>query len=427
MGNASKELNIDFDTNFHKIISMPLVKKSFDDIIYRKLFIDGYVYCNDGLIPSNKAVFKPLDSTNPTLYSIIKDKNPASYKELYDQLKVNAPQGNHELSSLEEQLVLYLIFQLPGPCVSAKTIMMLYHYYTDETNYRQHSDFICRTDIELRRISNLQDFIKYISELSNVKNLFYRGHSNINYISVPSLFREKRFYRNEYMMYQELVIRCASSFINCSSHLDFLMEMQHYGLPTRLLDVTSNPLVSLYFACENDKYIGEVIVYNIRNKNMKYEKCDEVSILTALPMFDFSVQQNILHDVVSGNRLHSNSYAALVSEIKVERPLLTDDISYEQLVTPVFVKPARKNSRILRQEGAFIIWGLDDMHYGSGTQKTAMDDEFRYREDLKKIVYYIPARHKKSIMDSLNRVGINKAFIYPEIDDVAAYIKESIC
>lgn len=29
-------------------------------------------------------------------------------------------------------------------------------------------------------------------------------------------------------------------------------------------------------------------------------------------------------------------------------------------------------------------------------------------------------------MHSLNRVGINKAFVYPEIDDVAEYIKESI-
>ena len=39
------------------------------------------------------------------------------------------------------------------------------------------------------------------------------------------------------------------SFSECKSALDYLVQMQHYGLPTRLLDMTTNPLVALYFAC----------------------------------------------------------------------------------------------------------------------------------------------------------------------------------
>ena len=34
--------------------------------------------------------------------------------------------------------------------------------------------------------------------------------------------------------------------------------------------------------------------------------------------------------------------------------------------------------------------------------------------------------NKEKIIKTLNRIGINKAFVYPEIDDVADYIKSTI-
>lgn len=409
-----------------KILDIPYVKKAFDHLVYHKLLVDGYIYCKEGLVPSNKNVFKVLEKINSPLYNVIKEKNPENYEGLYKKMEEQEVPAEYGLSVLEEKLIIYAIFQV-NSSPAAEVLTMLHHYYNPDIKYSQFGEFVCSEDIELTEIDNLQSFIACVSKLLDTGNLFYRGHSNLNYIAVPSIFREERFYRNEYKMYQELVIRCASSFLNCSSHLDFLMEMQHYGLPTRLLDVTANPLVALYFACENTKNSGEVIVYDINSTEMKYEKCDEVAILTALPMYEYSRQRELLSDITYNNGLlHSATYNDFVCEIKCERPMLSNDIKYSQLTNPVFVKPARRNSRILRQEGAFIIWGLDDIYYGDGMYEQGKDNGYRYRQENSKVVFYIPSKKKQGILDSLNRVGINKAFVYPEIDDVATFIKDTV-
>ena len=73
----------------------------------------------------------------------------------------------------------------------------------------------------------------------------------------PSIFRSPKGLEKEHLLFRDMVARMPQSFSGCKSTLDYLVQMQHYELPTRLLDVTTNPLVALYFACVQQEHTGK--------------------------------------------------------------------------------------------------------------------------------------------------------------------------
>ena len=94
----------------------------------------------------------------------------------------------------------------------------------------------------------------------------YRGHSDSNYQCIPSINRTEDFKNKEHVFYHELLTKCPDEFTNINGHLDILSKMQHYGLPTRLLDITANPLIATFFAGEDNSeeiFDAELIINNI--------------------------------------------------------------------------------------------------------------------------------------------------------------------
>lgn len=254
---------------------------------------------------------------------------------------------------------------------------------------------------------------------------FYRGQCN-DYPPLPSVFRDK-FLTNEDYLYHELILCCPESFRGLS-HLDTLVLMQHYGLPTRLLDVTTNPLVALYFACKD--YSGGnpanyyVYIYRGTKDITAYADSDRVLLLSCLPVFSLLDKMKILDQVdkglmgsgnmplLSGNR----SYPAIVErffhEVAKEVPAFKREIKALDLIRPIFVKPGKANARILKQDGAFIISGLCYDSFEAQTKIQAL------------CAGKIQIHNREKILSELDDIGINEASLFPEVDKVAGYLKE---
>jgi hypothetical protein len=249
--------------------------------------------------------------------------------------------------------------------------------------------------------------------------LFYRGHDNFSYPLQPSIYRNSGWIANEDILFKELVLRCPNDFAGRDSTFQTLVKMQHYSLPTRLLDITTNPLIALYFACsqgKNSSESGEVLVFRVPKRDIKYYDSDTVSVISNVSRRPSSF--SIPTDKTNITRFNANNeLRLLLHEIKSEKPYFQPKIVPSHLESVICVKPKLDNARVIRQDGAFFLFGISE----NKLKPACVPSSYWSPESGPRIL--INPQKKKIIRQQLEALGITQGTIYPEIERVAEYIK----
>lgn len=229
-----------------------------------------------------------------------------------------------------------------------------------------------------KKIKSFEAFVDYTESYKN-KYLF-RGQANKDWNISPSIFRNKIDLENEAKSLNNAIKNSGDNILTT------LFKLQHYGNPTRLLDLTISPLSALFFTIDDLTQVNNDGVIYVIDKSKSYSlESEEINLFS-----EFLIKENINNlDIISG---FSEDEA-----IKV----LTRDYIIEYGYNFSYT-----NQRAILQGGTALIFGFEIFEDKLVRKSTRNIDHLIYERII------IPAKLKRDITNELERLGYSRDILY---------------
>jgi hypothetical protein len=261
--------------------------------------------------------------------------------------------------------------------------------------------------LKIKTVDSLQDYVSSVEKLRSGQggHLWFRGCGRTLHKLVPSLDRHKRRKAIDdiLLMEKELLARFRQRSIpfttrSPTDEWEWLFLMQHYGVPTRLLDWSESPLMALFFAVTQAPHSigksgrpvfgGDSCIWLLDPEQWNKHSVD----LKSFP-----------GSVLTTDEPNATAYKP-VGNVTTMKPF------------PIALYGSHNSQRIVAQRGVFVCFGKDTRPMEAAYRTQGFPSDC--------LMKFVLKRGKMPLMyEALRRQGITDSVVFPDLDGLAREIK----